>query len=127
MNKAILTDLKFTIENPSGTYKKFADTLDEYPILGVTYPTHYGFIEGYTGEDGHALDVFIGNGDVYGTIRVERHSENGPYSETKMVFGVNQTEWDAIKKIFAVVTTSMFKVEDLEAWLGLLPAFRSLK
>ncbi len=120
-----LTDLRFTIENPSGSYKKFADSLDEYPILGVTYPTHYGYIEGFTGEDGNDLDIFMGNGNVFGTLVVERPSETGPYTETKMIFGVNQAEWEAIKATFELVTKSMTAVDGLDEWLELLPQFKS--
>jgi hypothetical protein len=42
-----ILDLKIVIENLRGSYKKFADSLEEYPILGVTFPVHYGYIDGY--------------------------------------------------------------------------------
>ena len=63
-----LFDLKIVIENLRGSYKKFADTLEEYPILGVTFPVHYGYIDGYIGEDTHDLDVFVGSGEIHGII-----------------------------------------------------------
>ena len=32
-----------------------------YPLKGVTYSVDYGNIPGYTAEDGHELDLFVGN------------------------------------------------------------------
>src|SRR5688500_16476752 len=97
-----ISDLKLVIENPSGSYKKFADSLDEYPILGVTYPTHYGYIEGFASEDGHDLDVFIGNGDIYGKLKINRDDVPGGI-ETKFLLGISQDELAAIKEQFAPV------------------------
>ena len=97
-----LEDLRFVIENPSGTYKKFADSLDDYPVLGVTYPTHYGYVEGFESEDGHDLDVFIGNGNLYGILRVNRDDVPGGI-ETKFIVGTSKKEIEAIRKQFEPV------------------------
>lgn len=35
-------------------------------MTGVTYPVDYGYIEGFTGEDGMGLDIFVGSGDLFG-------------------------------------------------------------
>ena len=102
----LISDLKIVIENLTGSYKKFADSLDDYPILGVTYPTHYGYIEGYASEDGHDLDVFIGNGQLFGLIRVERDEIEGGL-ETKFLLGVNKVEADKIAEQFGPVVESI--------------------
>lgn len=49
------------IENPTGSYKDFGlKAPEDYPIHGVNFYADYGYIPGYTGEDGHELDVFVG-------------------------------------------------------------------
>lgn len=124
MNKLFMKieDLRLVIENPSGTYKKFADSTDDYPILGVTYPTHYGYIEGYISEDGHDLDVFIGNGGLYGTLKVKR-DEISDGIETKFILGVSEKEFDAIKAVFKIVTSEILSF-DQATFLKVLEDFK---
>lgn len=51
----------FVIDVPKNTYYDFELAPDStYPIKGVTYPVDYGNIPGYTAEDGHELDLFVG-------------------------------------------------------------------
>lgn len=95
-------ELKFVIENPKGSYKKFADTLEEYPLLGVTFPTHYGYIDGYVSEDGHDLDVFIGSGNLYGKLRVNRDDVPGGI-ETKIMMYITKEEYHEIENAYAPV------------------------
>ncbi len=118
-----ISDLELVIENPSGSYKKFADNLDEYPILGVTYPTHYGYIKGYIGEDGHDLDVFIGNGDTYGTMKVRRDEIEGGL-ETKFFLGINIYELDKIKGQFDPVIEEI-RTFDQGRFFQALQAYKS--
>ena len=118
-----IKDLRLVIENPSGSYKKFADSYDEYPVLGVTYPTHYGYIVGYTSEDGHDLDVFIGNGPLYGTLKVAREEIKGGI-ETKFILGVNQTELEEIEAAFKRVIVEL-KTFDQATFLKLLENHKS--
>lgn len=62
----------FQVEKHAGEYKDFGSSTN-YPLSGVTYPTDYGDIEGYIGEDGAKLDLFVGsNGECHGFIRVFR-------------------------------------------------------
>lgn len=117
-----IDNLIFVIENLSGTYKKFADTLDEYPILGVTYPTHYGYIRGYKSEDGHDLDVFIGNGSLFGTMVVKR-ADAPKGIETKMLFGVSQKEIEKIKLQFEPVIDHVEATESLQEFFKMLKPF----
>lgn len=118
----LISDLKIVIENLTGSYKKFADSLDDYPVLGVTYPTHYGYIEGYASEDGHDLDVFIGNGKMFGLMRVKR-DEIKSGLETKFLLGVNQSEIDNIKQQFAPVVDTL-ETFDESGFLSKLEEFR---
>ena len=118
-----VTDLEFVIENLTGSYKKFANTLEEYPILGVIYPTHYGYIKGYKSEDGHDLDVFIGNGNIFGAMIVNRDdAPNG--IETKMLFGINNEELKAIKSKFEPVINDLLISSTIEEFFEQLALFK---
>jgi hypothetical protein len=96
-----ISNYNITIENPKGTYKSFGIEGDEvwktYPLKGVTYPVDYGSIEGYQGEDGADLDVFVGTGDVSGYIVVWRLDVP---TETKMFINLTLGELEAVKKEF---------------------------
>lgn len=100
----VLTALLNTIvvENQRGTYKNFHASND-YPLKGVTYPTDYGYLPGYLGEDGADLDVFIGPKEdgQSGYIRVARpDTENG---ETKFFVNTTTEEAKAIGEAFTPV------------------------
>lgn len=48
------------IEMRPGERKDFGAAPD-YPLKGVTFATEYGYLPGYTGEDGADLDFFVGS------------------------------------------------------------------
>ena len=113
--------LKLVIENLCGTYKKFADSLEEYPLLGVTFPTHYGYIDGYIGEDTHDLDVFIGSGDLYGVLKMKRDDVEGGL-ETKILLFVTSKEYEQIKIAYQPVLEKITTLTEKEL-VELLPNF----
>lgn len=120
-----LFDLKIVIENLRGSYKKFADTLEEYPILGVTFPVHYGYIDGYIGEDTHDLDVFVGSGETHGIMKVNRDDVVGGI-ETKIIIFVTEKEFEEIKETYKLVINEIKKVSEEEI-INLLPKFLDKK
>lgn len=99
-----IANLKIVIENPKGSYKSFRSSnhpeYDSYPLAGVTYPVDYGYIEGYESEDGEDLDIFRGNGDVYGFMRMWRLDTP---EETKFIMQTTKEEFDEIIEIFKPV------------------------
>ena len=98
------TKFKIIIENHKGSYKSFETEGDpiwnSYPLKGVTYPVDYGYIEGYTGEDGAELDIFVGSSSLDGYIVVWRLDVP---TETKFFINVSADELNSIKKEFAPV------------------------
>ncbi|MGF7229671.1 MAG: hypothetical protein ACQR33_06875 [Candidatus Saccharibacteria bacterium] len=48
------------IEMQRGDYKDFGSASD-YPLKGVTFASEYGYLPGFTGEDGVELDFFVGS------------------------------------------------------------------
>ena len=123
MQTQTLHNLEFTIEHLRGMYKKFVDSTDEYPILGVTFPTHYGYIKGYASEDGHDLDVFVGNGDMYGYVVMTR-DDSPTGNETKTIVAVDQAEWDAIYAEYEKVIEKMEELDGPDAYFGFIQQFK---
>lgn len=70
----------FVVDVPANQYYDFKLAPDStYPLKGVTYPVDYGNIPGYTTEDNHELDLFVGNdpdGEA-GSLVVDRGSSIG--------------------------------------------------
>src|SRR4051812_36489494 len=64
----------FVIDQPRGSYRSFGK---DYPIPGITYPTDYGYIPGYLGQDDADLDLFRGSGNLHGRFDVERKDARG--------------------------------------------------
>ncbi len=106
---------KIVVEYPAGTYKSFVydnePGSEDYPLKGVIYPTSYGYIEGYIGEDGDELDVFVGTGDISGYIKVWRYDVP---IETKIIKDVTGEEYSQIIEAFTPVLKeqSQFKTQE---------------
>jgi phage protein U len=108
------------IEQRAGTRKDF-DAPASYPLKGVTYPTDYGYVQGTLAEDGDALDLFLGTGDIHGCIIVDRPDCD---RETKMFYGCTPTEVVAIHVEFAPVLLDE-KVLHEEDFLEVLESYKS--
>ena len=104
----------FRLEKRPGEYKDFqiADD-DPYPLKGVTFPVNYGDITGYTGEDKHPLDLFVGTGNLYGYIIMHRPDIE---AETEHKFYLNLTEEEetAVKKEFEPVLRGHKRFDSME-------------
>ena len=109
------SDFKVVIENPKGSYKSFETendpTWSSYPLKGVTYPVDYGCIEGYVGEDGADLDIFVGTGNSQGYIRVWRLDVP---TETKFFMQISDSELEDIKNVFAPVLREVKMLTDAD-------------
>ena len=102
--KIKFTNLKIVIENLKGSYKDFEIENDSvwhaYPLKGITYPVDYGYIEGYYGEDGAELDVFVGSGDKNGYIKIWRLDV---LEETKFFIQLTKKEFKKVLITFKPV------------------------
>ena len=99
------------------TYKEVFFKCDQ---LGVIYPTDYGHINGYVGEDEDKLDIFVGSGNKFGYIKVYRLDVK---SETKFLYNVSQEEIDSIIKAFEKVLIS-FKIFSKKIFLEKIEKFK---
>lgn len=115
----------FNIEKMAGEYKDF-DTVDpDYPLKGVTYPVSYGDIEGYLGEDGVNLDVFMGTGGAYsGFIKVYRSELTD--GEHKFYVNVTETEEASILSEFKPVLLAHKRFNSMEELLVALESFKKM-
>ncbi len=93
----------FRLEKNPGEYKDFHIAPDDpYPLKGVTFPTYYGDIKGYVGEDGHDLDIFVGTGGIFGFFQVYRSDVVGGI-EHKFCVNITESEEFAILEAFRPV------------------------
>lgn len=69
-------------------------------MTGITYPVDYGYIDGFAGEDGMGLDIFVGSGDLFGYFTMWKVDVP---SETKFVARVTQGEFEQILAAFAPI------------------------
>ncbi len=105
----------FRLEIEAGGYKDFHVAPDDpYPLKGVTYPVNYGDISGYSGEDTHPLDVFVGgSGDLFGYFCVDRPDVDGG-KEHKFYLYLSEEEEKAVLEAFAPVLLDHARYESLE-------------
>lgn len=115
----------FRLEKEPGEYKDFGVTEGStYPLKGVTYPTSYGDIEGYTGEDGHPLDVFVGTGGLFGFFQVFRPDVDGDV-EHKFLVNITDEEERAVLEAFEPVLRGHRRYESMDELLTAMEPFKN--
>lgn len=92
---------QFVVDQPKGSYREFAPPGSTYPLKGVTYPTDYGYLPGYQGEDEAELDFFKGTGKQHGSFRVRR--DDVPGGETKFMTDMTPKERTAVLRAYRPV------------------------
>ncbi|MDB5163894.1 MAG: hypothetical protein JWS12_512 [Candidatus Saccharibacteria bacterium] len=104
----------FRLEKRPGEYKDFQiEDGDPYPLKGVTFPTNYGDIAGYTGEDNHPLDLFIGTGELLGYIIMYRPDIEGDL-EHKFYLNLTEDEETSVLKEFEPVLRGHGRFKSLD-------------
>lgn len=117
-----------TIENIVGSYKDFQlSNPEDYPIPGVSFYADYGFLSGYTGEDGHELDFFVGNkiDGSNGFFTVWR-SDDVP-EEHKFYLAMNNKQLEKTLSEYEPVLVRNVPVDSMEEIVELLNEFRKDK
>ncbi len=115
----------FTVDVPANTYYDFElEPGSSYPLKGVTYPVDYGNIPGYTGEDGHELDYYIGEEEngLLGYIIVYR----GDSIPDEHKFYVDLTDED-LQKVLAELSPVLIEqkaVSDMSELLAMIEDFK---
>ena len=115
----------FVIDVPANQYYDFELTPDStYPLKGVTYPVDYGNIPGYTGEDGHELDFYIGttlNG-LIGYVVVFRGDDRP--NEHKFYVGLTEQEQQSILSELKPVLIKQQEIDSLDELLEAIEPFK---
>jgi hypothetical protein len=114
----------FKIEKHAGEYKDFGlPAASSYPLKGVTYPVDYGEVEGFVGEDGALLDVFMGkDGNVMGYFVVQRPElEEG---EHKFYVNLTEEEETAVLEQFQPVIIEQGRFDTYDDLLQAIEPFR---
>lgn len=115
---------EIVIENQSGTYKDFQlKPNDTYPLAGVTYPTDYGYIPGYIGEDGYDLDVFVGT-DLPGKMGYFTVWRGDVPEEHKYYLAMKDEELSEILKTFAQVLLKNVAISSLSELVDDMKKFK---
>ncbi|MFZ1257991.1 MAG: hypothetical protein WAQ25_00815 [Candidatus Saccharimonas sp.] len=116
---------KIIIENEVGTYKDFQLKPDDtYPLAGVTYPTDYGFIPGYIGEDGYDLDVFVGT-DLQGRAGYFTVWRGDVPEEHKYYVAMKDEELSEVLRVFAPVTLGNVAIKSFDELITDIQKFKT--
>ncbi len=115
----------FVIDVPQNTYYDFElEPNSIYPLKGVTYPVDYGNIPGYTAQDGHELDLFVGNtpNGKCGYVIVQRGEEIP--DEHKFYIELSN---DELSKILAELKPVLIENKNFETMDELLEMIEQFK
>lgn len=112
------------IEMRPGDHKDFGAAPD-YPLKGVTFVTEYGYLPGYTGEDGAELDFFVGSqkDGLYGSFTVYRPELK--QGEHKFYVCMGEEELAATLKEYAPVVVKHEPLEGMAELLSKIEQFKS--
>jgi inorganic pyrophosphatase len=111
------------IEKHAGEYKDFRNPESDYPLKGVTYPVDYGDIDGYLGEDGANLDIFMGhNGTIFGYIKVYRPELTD--GEHKFYLYLTEDEERAVLSEFNSVILENNRLKSLDHLIEAIEPFK---
>ena len=113
------------IDVPQNTYYDFElEPNSIYPLKGVTYPVDYGNIPGYTAQDGHELDLFVGNtpNGKCGYVIVQRGEEIP--DEHKFYIELSN---DELSKILAELKPVLIENKNFETMDELLEMIEQFK
>jgi hypothetical protein len=118
----------FVVDVPANQYYDFELPLDStYPLKGVTYPVDYGNIPGYTAEDGHELDFFIGlhpDGEI-GYVLVDR-GEHTP-NEHKFYAGLTAEQVQEVLDQLKPVLIKSEKIIGMEALQEMIEPYKDVQ
>lgn len=115
----------FVIDVPKNKYYDFElEPSSTYPLKGVIYPVDYGNVPGYTAEDGHELDLFVGSKEdgLQGYIIVNR-GEHIP-NEHKFYAGLSRHELDAVLSQLELVLIKNESISDIEELISIIKVYK---
>ena len=118
--------LTFRIDRPKGTVKTWPRP--DGGVKRFVYPVDYGFLPRHGGEDGEALDFFVGDapdGHLESFQKLTRGADGRyRFDETKFLVGVTDQEREVIYRLYGPEIWHRRTYEDMDALLRELPKFR---
>lgn len=118
----------FVLDVAANEYYDFGLPPDStYPLKGVTYPVDYGHIPGYTSEDRHELDLYVGNmmDGKAGSIIVNRGADMP--NECKFYVALTEHEVEIILNELRPVLISHKPIPNLNALLDAITEYEDKK
>ena len=115
----------YELDVPASTYYDFElPEGSDYPLAGVTYPVDYGNMPGYTAEDGHELDLFVGNqiDGLMGSVIVFR-GHTSP-DERKFYVALDQKQLEEILNQLQPVLRSHEPISNIESLLMAIELYK---
>lgn len=114
------------IEMQPGQYKDFGNNdASSYPLKGVTFAAQYGYLPGFTGEDGAELDFFVGTqpDGLCGSFVVFRPELLD--GEHKFYVSLSEDELQKTLKEYAPVVLKHESLQNVEQLIMAIESFRN--
>lgn len=122
MKSKTLHGTLFRIDRPKGYTKKWSATRQ------WTYPVDYGYLPRYHGEDGEALDFFVGDKEdgCLECFQKLKKNDDGKYvlDETKFLVGLTDEEREKIYRFYGNETGKRTTFSDWEELMAYAQKFK---
>lgn len=116
----------FVVDVPANEYYDFELAPgSKYPLPGVTYSVDYGHIQGFSSEDSHELDLFVGQTSIkglQGSIKVFRGADRP--DEHKFYVALSEVELNQILKELDPVMLGHNSFNDLATLLAKIEMYK---
>lgn len=121
--------LSFRIDRPKGTVKKWDQP--DGSVKSFTYPCDYGYFPRLKGEDGEALDAFVGDdekGHLESFLKLKKDDKGRLVpDETKFIVGLTDQEREKVYRLYGTEVVNRKTYDTVEALHRDLDQFRPVR